>query len=151
MAHHHELKVPRSVLVGVAALLVFTIVFVALARQGLVGRADLPPDAPVAARDLVFLDRSDGGVAVLAAATGETVEVLAPGTNGFLRGVLRGLARERRQHGLGMEQPFRLLKQGDGRLTLHDLATGRRIELISFGVTNAKAFARFLNDQESSS
>jgi hypothetical protein len=48
-----------------------------------------------------------------------------PGTQGFLRGALRALVRERRQHGLGDEQPFRLLAHPDGRLTLEDPATGR--------------------------
>ena len=144
MAHHHDQPVPRRALIAAAALILFSIAAVALARQGLLGPAEVAQDTPVESRDLLFVDRPGGGITVLSAATGETVAVIGSGADGFLRGVMRGLARERRQHGFDAEQPFRLLRQSDGRLTLVDLATERRIELISFGPTNAKAFARFL-------
>ena len=68
------------------------------------------------------------------------------GENGFFRGALRGLARERRRAGLGSEQPFQLIGRADGRLTLTDPATGQRIDLESFGPTNAAVFARFMTD-----
>ena len=66
------------------------------------------------------------------------------GANGFLRGTLRGLARERKRQGVGAEQPFRLIGRADGRLTLEDPATGRRVDLESFGPTNAAVFAQML-------
>ena len=63
--------------------------------------------------------------------------VVAPGTNGFLRGVLRGLARERKLERSAIEPPFRLTRWADGRLSLEDPATGRRIDdLEAFGPTN---------------
>jgi putative photosynthetic complex assembly protein len=58
--------------------------------------------------------------------------------------VLRGLARERRQHGIGAEPPFRLTLWANGALSLVDTATGRVIELDGFGQTNRAAFARLL-------
>ena len=66
------------------------------------------------------------------------------GEQGFLRGALRALARERRVRGLGSEQPFQLIARTDGRLTLADPATGQRIDLESFGPVNAGAFAVLL-------
>jgi len=72
------------------------------------------------------------------------VDVVAPGTNGFLRGTLRGLARERKRQGIGPEAPFRLTAHDDGRLTLADPATGRRVDLESFGPTNAAVFSQLL-------
>ena len=72
------------------------------------------------------------------------LEVLAVGGDGFVRGVLRGVARERRGRGLGSDLPVRLIARRDGTLALEDPATGRRIELNAFGATNAAAFARFL-------
>jgi putative photosynthetic complex assembly protein len=81
---------------------------------------------------------------VLAAADGEVVEILAPGTNGFVRGVLRGLARERKLGGMGEGPPFRLIRWDDGRLSLRDLATGRQIELVSFGPTQLETFTKLL-------
>ena len=70
--------------------------------------------------------------------------VLPPGSNGFIRGVMRGLARERMLHGIDAAPPFRLIRWADGRLSLEDTATGRLIDLAAFGPTNAQAFARLL-------
>ena len=69
---------------------------------------------------------------------------LQPGTENFIRGVMRGLARERRSHSLDRETPFRIARHSDGRLTLQDLATGRRIDLQAFGPTNVGSFERLL-------
>jgi putative photosynthetic complex assembly protein len=57
---------------------------------------------------------------------------------------LRALTRERKQREMGSEAPFELIAQADGRLTLHDPATGKRVELESFGPTNAANFSRLL-------
>jgi putative photosynthetic complex assembly protein len=101
--------------------------------------------APAAASvDLVFADRADGAVVVTGAGT-ETV--LEPGTNGFVRGVVRGLARDRRARGIGPEVPFRLVSRVDGRLALEDPATGRSLDLGAFGPTNADAFRRLLGQR----
>jgi putative photosynthetic complex assembly protein len=137
---------PRGALAGAAALVAVTIALSAAARWGGFGTTQLPESAAVTARDLRFDDRDDGAVVVHDARTGELVEVIAPGTNGFLRGALRGLARERRMHGIGSEPPFRLAAGADGRLILEDPSTGRRIALEAFGPTNAGAFARLLAD-----
>jgi putative photosynthetic complex assembly protein len=101
----------------------------------------------VASRDLRFLDRDDGGVAVYSAPDGRLVHVLPHGTNGFARGVLRGLARDRRRSDIGSEQAFRLVRFADGRLSLDDPATGRRIDLDAFGPTNVAVFARLLTQE----
>jgi putative photosynthetic complex assembly protein len=66
------------------------------------------------------------------------------GEQGFLRGTLRGMARERRRNGLDDTAALSLLARADGRLTLVDPATGRRIDLESFGPTNAAVFARWI-------
>jgi putative photosynthetic complex assembly protein len=59
---------------------------------------------------------------------------------------LRGLARERRRSGIGSDIPFELVAHTDGRLTLKDPATARRVDLESFGPTNLMEFARLLRD-----
>ena len=61
-----------------------------------------------------------------------------------MRGVLRGLARDRRADGIGRSPPFRLTRWADGRLSLDDPATGRHVDLEVFGPTNAGAFAEIL-------
>jgi putative photosynthetic complex assembly protein len=133
---------PRGPLLAIGALLLVTLISVAGVR--LSGVSIHEPDAPsVAVRELRFEDRIDGSIAVLDAGSGAQVDSVQ-GEAGFVRGALRALARERRKHGLGAEAPFELIARADGRLTLNDPATGMRIDLESFGPTNASSFARLL-------
>ncbi len=139
--------VPRAPLIGAFALIVVTLAMVALARvYGIESVTE--PAAAVSTRDLRFEDRADGTIAVFDARDGATVTVVAAGTNGFLRATLRGLVRERRQQGGDRDVPFRLAERADGRLTLEDPVTGRRVNLEAFGSTNAAAFARLLPDHD---
>ena len=89
-------------------------------------------------------DESNGSIALRDAKSGLLIESVAPGTNGFLRGTLRGLARERHRENLDQSQPFYLAALADGRLTLTDPATRRHVDLGSFGPTNEAVFAQLL-------
>lgn len=138
----HDPMIPRGALLAMVSVALFALFAAAAVR--LSGVEVREPDAPAAAtRMLRFDDRPDGSIAVSDANTGAAVESFV-GEQGFVRGVLRGLARERRARGLGPEQPFELIGRADGRLTLHDPATGRLVDLESFGPTNAAVFARLL-------
>ena len=70
--------------------------------------------------------------------------MVAPGTNGFLRGVLRGLAQERLRQDAGAATPFVLTRWSDGRLSLTDPVTGRSVYLEAFGPSNVALFAALL-------
>ena len=99
----------------------------------------------VEVRELRFLDQPDGAVRIEDAGRGTVAAIIQPGTNnGFIRGVLRGLARDRKLRHIGRTPPFTLTQYSDGELTLHDAATGRTVPLNSFGPTNHDAFARLL-------
>ena len=140
-ARAHD-EIPRFAGWAIAAVLLATVLMVAAVRQS--GVSTHVPDAPAAqVRSLRFEDRADGSVAVIDARSGREVERVQ-GEAGFLRGALLALARERRMRGLGPEQPFDLIARADGRLTLVDTATGERIDLESFGPTNAGVFRRLL-------
>lgn len=140
--HHASPPVPRGPLIAAGALMAFVLLTAGWVR--LSGESIRAPDAPVTAeRALRFVDRPDGAVDVIDANTGQAFERIE-GEAGFARGTLRGLARERKRMGLGAEQPFILLGRADGRLTLTDPATGRMIDLESFGPVNAGVFARLL-------
>lgn len=151
-AHNHADMLPRGTLVIASSLVLF-----ALAATTLVRVTGTPPSASpaalraegkielVATRDLRFLDRADGSVLIEDTKTGGTAAVIEAGQEtGFIRGVMRGLARERRSHGFGNEAPFTLSAWRDGELSLTDTATGRSIELTAFGSTNRAAFAALL-------
>ncbi len=110
-----------------------------------VPQAPSAQDADVAQlRTLRFADDADGAVAAIDADSGERVRRFE-GEQGFLRGTLRALLRERRMRSIDAALPFQLILHRDGRLTLHDPSTGTRIALESFGETNTRVFARLLH------
>ncbi len=135
---------PRAPLMAIGALLAVVVLSVAAVR--LTGADQVhAPDAPAqTVREFRFEDRPDGSIAILDAGSRKLVDTVAPETNGFLRGTMRGLARERKRQGIGAQIPFQLIGRADGRLTLLDPATGRSVDLGSFGPTNAAAFARLM-------
>ena len=143
---------PRSTLTAACALVLFALAVTSIYRIAGVPAAASPVAlraqahiAPVATRDLRFLDRRDGAVVIEDVHTGEQAAVIHAGEKtGFIRGVMRGLARDRRARGIGDAPPFALTLWRDGELSLTDSATGRSIELTAFGTTNRAAFAALL-------
>jgi putative photosynthetic complex assembly protein len=146
LARNRIRSIPRAPLFIGLGLLAFTLAVTDL--FGLIGGAGASTAAPVLERSLRFEDRADGAIVAREAATGAEVMVFDPGTNGFVRGTLRALARGRRQADLGHEIPFRLAAWRDGRVRLLDTATGREIELNAFGDTNKDVFLRLLTVPE---
>ncbi|WP_051244356.1 photosynthetic complex assembly protein PuhC [Thalassobaculum salexigens] len=141
-APHND--VPRGALIAAGILVAFSIALAGATRlQG--GHTIAPPAAEtVESRALIFQDRTDRGIAVLDAASGEVIADLAPGTHGFVRGMLRGLSRDRYVHGVGAEIPFTLTRWSDGRYSLSDPATGSVLHLAAYGFANVHEFATFL-------
>jgi putative photosynthetic complex assembly protein len=135
---------PRAPLIGAACLLGGILIATFLVTLTGIGRSHRP-DAPIVAQiALQFTDQSDGSIRVVDANDHQLIDTVAPGTNGFLRGTLRGLARERKRESAGAIEPFILASHSDGRLTLYDPATQRRVDLESFGPTNEEVFAHLL-------
>lgn len=144
--HDRNDPFPRKVLIAFAALLGFTLLLVTAARLTGYNASQVPESPVVQSRDLRFTDDPNGVGLVQDAATGSTVATLPAGSEGFVRGVLRAVSRQRRSANVAPETPFRLARLADGRLTFTDLGTRRVIELGSFGPTNEGAFAAFLAD-----
>ena len=133
---------PHWVLYCAAGIMAFSLISVGLIR--ITGNGpDQKAAAPTVQRSLVFQDEKDGGVRVKDGVTGQTLTVLQ-GEQGFVRGSLRALTRERYSRGIGSELPFEVIARVDGRVTLLDPSTGQRVDLESFGPTNVAEFARFL-------
>lgn len=138
------IRYPRLPLFALGALVLASVIGVATVRITGVGALHVPDAPPVAVREFRFEDRPDGSIVVLDTTGQHVVDTVAPGTNGFLRGTMRGLARERMRQGVSHELPFRMVGRADGKLTLEDPGTGRRVDLGSFGPTNAAAFAQIM-------
>jgi len=107
------------------------------------GKPEAAPGPPTAERNLRFADRADGAVVITLADTGQVLDV-ATGQNGFLRGTMRGFARQRKESGIGSMPAVRLSGYADGRLVLFDPSTGRQVDLEAFGSMNEAVFARLL-------
>jgi len=153
--HSHDNIAPPAALKAAGALILMSLMLVGAARIGLIDPAAAAVERraearmePVRERLLRFADREDGFVVVTDAASGAGVAALGREGSGFVRGVMRGLARERRQYDAGAEQPFRLAEWPDGALSLTDTATGRVVELNGFGPTNRAVFAGFLGERK---
>ncbi len=138
--------IPRGPLLAIAALVGMSLAAVALARVGGYQPVRAEPAPVIESRDLHFADRPDGAVDVIE--NGQPVAVLERGTDGFVRVVLRSFTRDRRLHGLGREEPFRLRVHADGRLTIEDRATHRVVDLAGFGADNVAAFSRLIEKRE---
>ena len=151
-ASHQVDMLPRGTLRIAGALVLFALAATSLVRITGTPAAASPVAlraeagiAAVASRDLRFLDRADGAVVIQDVRTGQPASVIHAGEKtGFIRGVMRGLARDRRARGIGDAPPFNLTLWRDGELSLTDSATGRSIELTAFGSTNRAAFAALL-------
>jgi len=133
---------PKWILYFAAGIISFSLISVALIR--ITGNGpDQIAAAAIAERLLRFHDMPNGDVLVTDGVSGARVALLK-GEQGFVRGALRALTRERYARDIGSKQPFKLTARVDGRLTLADPSTGQRIDLESFGPTNAGDFFRFL-------
>lgn len=153
LVHDHKDTVPVPMLAMAGALVAVSLLLTASVSLGLAPREAVPAVersnanvAPLETRSLTFSDRADGSVLVADGVTGRTVATIAGDEEGggFVRGVMRGLARERRMNGVGSGPPFELTLWQNGSLSLTDPTTGRVIELGSFGPANRTTFVRFL-------
>jgi putative photosynthetic complex assembly protein len=145
------LSYPTLPLAAATSLVVVSLVAVGWVRAIGYEQPATQADSVLSTAALYFEDRDDGSVVVIDADSDRTLDVLAPGTNGFIRGTLRSLARARRAVDAGSEQPFTLMRTDSGQLLLSDSVSGREIDLWAFGSTNAEAFSRYLDPGTSES
>lgn len=152
-AHSHENTVPRPALAMAGALVVLSLLLTAAVTFGFMDREAVPSAArseaaiaPAQTRALRFADTEGGNVRVSDADTGELILLVEQDTQsgGFIRGVMRGMARERRMAGIGSQPYFELTLWQDGSLSLRDSATDRQIELGGFGADNRAVFMTLL-------
>ena len=150
--HSHEQTVPKGAIWFCAAVIGFTLIAAGAVRLGFVPVTASPVAVrtaahlkPTATRTLSFADEAGGGLLITDVATGAVAQEIKPGEpSGFIRGLLRGMGRERRMKNVGKAVPYRLESWSNGQLSLTDTGTGRSIELSAFGPTNREAFAVLL-------
>lgn len=138
-------RFPRGILYAAGAMIAFTISAAALVRGGVVEPVAAPAIEVLESREIRFVDRADGAVVVYDTGRQDPISVMEIGTNGFVRGALRGLARQRKLNGISAEPPFLLTRWADGSLSLEDTATGERLYLEAFGPTQVATFEGLLD------
>lgn len=134
-------QLPRGVLIAAALLLAFAFSITLFGRSADVGAVHMPSSQPYQTLHLHFADRDDGGITITNAADGAVLSDIKPGTNGFLRSMMRGFAHERSRDGIGAETPFTLTRWSDGTLSVTDETTKRRVDLDAFGPSQTEVFA----------
>lgn len=150
-------RLPRGTLILAGALITFAFGATAAVRIAGIPAAASPVAmraeahvTAVSSRQLRFVDRADGAVVIEdvganGAHAGTAAIIKAGEQTGFIRGVVRSLARERRMNGIGEQPPFTLTLWRNGQLSLTDSATGRSIEMTAFGSDNRASFAALLS------
>jgi putative photosynthetic complex assembly protein len=132
--------VPRSTLIGAALLIAFAFSITLFGRSTDIGTVHMPAARAYQTVLLHFVDQNDGGVTIIDASSGAVLQTISPGTNGFLRSMMRGFAHERSRDGIGPETPFTLTRWSDGTMSLTDENTGRRVDLDAFGPKQSEVF-----------
>ena len=140
----HNLAPPRQLLVFALIMAAAAIWLAVAATRFGKGKFEEPDGKILASRSLVFSDAPDGGILVYDGNTNAKLTEVAPNTNQFLRGAIRGLARSRRAIKASPNAAFVLTQLEDGRLMLDDPATGERIAISSFGPTQIESFRSLL-------
>lgn len=139
---------PTGVIWGVGIVLAATLAMAAASvkdRSGVVetlseGASKVVQENTFTATD----DRENKTIVIADADDGTVLEVVDRNSNGFIRGALRGLSRERDLRGIGSGEPFRVRLWEDGTLVLDDPSTGQVVALNGFGQDNARAFGKYL-------
>jgi putative photosynthetic complex assembly protein len=144
--HAREEELVPRIMVRIMFGLVLTILVIVTVAT-LTGRkpTSAPPEGAVLSERAIFLSGDASGAARVLDQHGTVIADFPPEKGGFVAGIERVIARERGLRGLDMSQPVVLqLKEGN-RLSITDPTTGWSAELMGFGATNSRTFARLLD------
>ncbi|MCZ8370645.1 MAG: photosynthetic complex assembly protein PuhC [Porphyrobacter sp.] len=151
-----EITVHKAPLMLMGGMVAISLALTASVTAGLFPRQSVPSEARATAgitaaqvRSLKFFDEPDGTVRVEDGASAEVLTRFGEGEGGFIRATVRSLVHQRRIRGIGAETPFTLTEWQNGNLTLADPATGRSVEVSSFGPDNRAVYQNLLPAKES--
>jgi putative photosynthetic complex assembly protein len=93
----------------------------------------------------IYLSGDTSGAARVLDQNGAVLAVFDAETGGFIAGIERVIHRERMKHGITENGPVLLQLRDGNRLSITDPSTDWSAELMGFGVTNIRSFARLLD------
>jgi len=135
-----------------AMLLVMIVTLLYVAFETQMNTPTVEQSSPIVQKVILVIDDDkNGDILLTVSKTRQQSAINSPpqimrftGEQGFLRGTLRALARDRRMRNLTSESPFELTLFKDGRLSIIDTLTGRGIDLEAFGPDNVAVFSKIL-------
>ncbi len=144
--HAREEELVPRIMVRIMFGLVFT-VLVIVSVATFTGREpqNQPPVGAVISERVIHLSGDASGKARVLDATGTVIADFPADKGGFVAGIERVIARERGLRGLDMSAPVLLQLREGNRLSITDPSTGWSAELMGFGATNSRTFARLLD------
>ena len=141
-----EELVPRIMVRIMFGLVLTILVLVTIARLTDRPLESTPPDgALITERSIHLSGDASGAARVLDGTTGSLIADFPSDKGGFVAGIERVIARERGKIGADMSAPVLLQLREGNRLSLTDPVTGWSAELMGFGATNSRTFARLLD------
>ena len=144
--HAKEEELVPLIMVRIMFGLVFTILVI-VSVATFTGREpqNQPPKGALLAERAIYLSGNASGEALVLDASGTVIADFPADKGGFVAGIERVIARERGLRSLDMSQPVLLQLREGNRLSINDPATGWSAELMGFGATNSRTFARLLD------
>ncbi|MFK7882207.1 photosynthetic complex assembly protein PuhC [Roseobacter sp.] len=104
-----------------------------------------PPVAEILREKTIFLRGDMSGAARVLDGNGTLIADLNAEQGGFVAGIERVITRERNKIKADTNAPVVLQLREGNRLALFDPATGWSAELMGFGASNSRVFARLLD------
>ena len=144
IVHDDKEMVPRALARALLALVLSCLAIVTWASLTDRPLESTPQAAPILQERFIYLSSEMSGAARVLDANGVVIADLNPEEGGFVAGVQRVLDRERAKRGVSLDGPVSLQLREGNRLSIVDPTTGWSAELMGFGATNTRAFARLL-------
>jgi putative photosynthetic complex assembly protein len=136
--------VPRILVRAVVALLLSVLALVTIATVTNRPLESTPSDNVVINERAIYLAGEMSGAARVLDADGTLLADFSAETGGFVAGIDRVVIRQRTQAGADMSAPVLLRLRAGNRLSIYDPETDWSAELMGFGATNLRTFARLL-------
>ncbi|MEO1140190.1 MAG: photosynthetic complex assembly protein PuhC [Pseudomonadota bacterium] len=143
---HDKELVPRALVRAMFGLVLVVLLLVTWARvtdQPVTYKA---PTGAITHERTFHLTGDMAGRATVTQLDGTVIADLSPEEGGFISGVWRVIQRERTKHRVAPDGPLTLVRYVSGRIAIQDPSTGWSADLMGFGIDNAKAFARLLDN-----
>ena len=144
MAHDKD-KIPRNLLRAMFGLVLVSLALVTYARVTDLPVVATPPASDVMSERQILLTGELSGAAMIRELDGTVIADMSPDEGGFVAGIFRVVQRERIKHRAPLDGPVTLVRQVNGRVSIHDPTTGWSADLMGFGIDNARVFARLLD------